>query len=174
MDNVTAHKIDGQVKWFDPVKGFGFVVAEGGGPDILLHANVLRNFGQSSVADGASIELLVQETQRGVQAVEILNISVMESSEAVPLADFEDLDAPDMSDLPLQPARVKWFDKGKGFGFANIFGREEDIFVHVEVLRRQGLAELQPGEALAIRVMEGRRGLMAAQVCSWENALDKD
>lgn len=174
MDNVTAHKIDGQVKWFDPVKGFGFVVAEGGGPDILLHANVLRNFGQSSVADGASIELLVQETQRGVQAVEILNISVMESSEAVPLADFEDLDAPDMSDLPLQPARVKWFDKGKGFGFANVFGREEDIFVHVEVLRRQGLAELQPGEALAIRVMEGRRGLMAAQVCSWENALDKD
>ena len=174
MDNVTAHKIDGQVKWFDPVKGFGFVVAEGGGPDILLHANVLRNFGQSSVADGASIELLVQETQRGVQAVEILNISVMESSEAVPLADFEDLDAPDMSDLPLQPARVKWFDKGKGFGFANVFGREEDIFVHVEVLRRQGLAELQPGEALAIRVMEGCRGLMAAQVCSWENALDKD
>lgn len=174
MDNVTAHKIDGQVKWFDPVKGFGFVVAEGGGPDILLHANVLRNFGQSSVADGASIELLVQETQRGVQAVEILNISVTESSEVVPLADFEDLEAPDMSELPLQPARVKWFDKGKGFGFANVFGREEDIFVHVEVLRRQGLAELQPGEALAIRVMEGRRGLMAAQVCSWENALDKD
>lgn len=174
MDNVTAHKIDGQVKWFDPVKGFGFVVAEGGGPDILLHANVLRNFGQSSVADGASIELLVQETQRGVQAVEILNISVTESLEVVPLADFEDLEAPDMSELPLQPARVKWFDKGKGFGFANVFGREEDIFVHVEVLRRQGLAELQPGEALAIRVMEGRRGLMAAQVCSWENALDKD
>lgn len=174
MNNVTAHKIDGQVKWFDPVKGFGFVVAEGGGPDILLHANVLRNFGQSSVADGAKIELLAQETQRGVQAVEILNIKVAESSDSAVLADFEDLDTPDLKDLPLQPARVKWFDKGKGFGFANVFGREEDIFVHVEVLRRQGLAELQPGEALAIRVMEGRRGLMAAQVCSWENALDED
>ena len=174
MDNVTAQKIDGQVKWFDPVKGFGFVVAEGGGPDILLHANVLRNYGQSSVADGANIELLAQETQRGIQAVEILSINVEESVDPVPLADFEDLDTPDVSDLPLQPARVKWFDKGKGFGFANIFGREEDIFVHVEVLRRQGLAELQPGEALAIRVMEGRRGLMAAQVCSWENALDKE
>ncbi|UZD92308.1 cold-shock protein [Cognatishimia activa] len=174
MNNVTAHKIDGQVKWFDPVKGFGFVVASGGGPDILLHANVLRNFGQSSVADGANIELLAQETQRGVQAVEILSIHVAESEDSVPLADFEELDAPDVKNLPLQPARVKWFDKGKGFGFANVFGREEDIFVHVEVLRRQGLAELQPGEALAIRVMEGRRGLMAAQVCSWENALDKE
>lgn len=174
MDNVTAQKIDGQVKWFDPVKGFGFVVAEGGGPDILLHANVLRNFGQSSVADGAKIELLAQETQRGVQAVEILNISVAETADSAVLADFEDLEAPDLNELPLQPARVKWFDKGKGFGFANVFGREEDIFVHVEVLRRKGLAELQPGEALAIRVMEGRRGLMAAQVCSWENALDED
>ncbi len=174
MDNVTAQKIDGQVKWFDPVKGFGFVVAEGGGPDILLHANVLRNFGQSSVADGAKIELLAQETQRGVQAVEILRIEVDESADIAPLADFEEIDGPDISELPLQPARVKWFDKGKGFGFANVFGRDEDIFVHVEVLRRQGLAELQPGEALAIRVMEGRRGLMAAQVCPWENALNKD
>ena len=42
----------GQVKWFDAVKGFGFVVSDAGGPDILLHANVLRNFGQNSVADG--------------------------------------------------------------------------------------------------------------------------
>jgi CspA family cold shock protein len=41
----------GRVKWFDAVKGFGFVVADTGGPDILLHANVLRNFGQGSVAD---------------------------------------------------------------------------------------------------------------------------
>ena len=43
--------VRGSVKWFDPVKGFGFVVADTGGPDILLHANVLRNFGQNSIAD---------------------------------------------------------------------------------------------------------------------------
>ncbi|MEE2943933.1 MAG: cold shock domain-containing protein [Pseudomonadota bacterium] len=168
MDNVTAQKIGGQVKWFDPVKGFGFVVADSGGPDILLHANVLRNFGQSSVADGAKVELLAQETQRGVQAVEVLSINVLESETNAPLADFEEFDATAMANLPLEPARVKWFDKGKGFGFANVFGREDDVFVHVEVLRRQGLAELQPGEALAIRVIEGQRGYMAAQVCSWE------
>ncbi|SHG36248.1 cold-shock protein [Cognatishimia maritima] len=170
MDNVTAQKIDGQVKWFDPVKGFGFVVAENGGPDILLHANVLRNFGQSSVADGAQIELLAQETQRGVQAVEILSISAPVTSDDSSLAEIDEFDTGTLDDIPLEPARVKWFDKGKGFGFANIFGREEDVFIHVEVLRRQGLAELQPGEALALRVVEGQRGLMAAQVCPWENA----
>ena len=60
-----ARQLHGHVKWFDPVKGFGFVVADEGGPDILLHANVLRNFGQSSVADRAGIQLTVQQTERG-------------------------------------------------------------------------------------------------------------
>ena len=67
-------KVVGHVKWFDPTKGFGFVVAENGGPDILLHANVLRNFGQSSVADNASVEISIQETDRGVQALEVYSI----------------------------------------------------------------------------------------------------
>ncbi len=42
-------------KWFDPGKGFGFIVSEDSEADILLHANVLRNFGQGSVADNAGI-----------------------------------------------------------------------------------------------------------------------
>jgi CspA family cold shock protein len=68
---------------------------------------------------------------------------------------------------------VKWFDKAKGFGFANIFGKPEDVFLHVEVLRRSGLADLQPGEAVSLRVTEGKRGLMAVQVASWEAALKR-
>ena len=36
-------RVQGHVKWFDPAKGFGFIVAQDGGPDILLHANALRN-----------------------------------------------------------------------------------------------------------------------------------
>ncbi|MEM9971253.1 MAG: cold shock domain-containing protein [Pseudomonadota bacterium] len=161
--------VSGTVKWFDPGKGFGFVVADTGGPDILLHANVLRNFGQSSVADAAGIEVTVQKTQRGVQAVEVLRIdppSPVIAGEAIP--DIA-LDV-DLS-VPLEPARVKWFDKAKGFGFANVFGRGEDVFLHVEVLRRSGLAELQPGEAVSLRVVEGKRGRMATQVTSWEAAL---
>ena len=168
-------RVVGTVKWFDPSKGFGFVVANEGGPDILLHANVLRNFGQSSVADAAGMEILVQETARGTQAVEVLRIDP-------PAGEEEEIDAPasgeiaepvDLS-LPLEPARVKWFDKAKGFGFANIFGRDEDVFLHVEVLRRSGLADLQPGEAVSLRVVDGKRGRMATQVTSWEAALRTD
>jgi CspA family cold shock protein len=164
-------RVKGRVKWFDPVKGFGFVVADEGGADILLHANVLRNFGQSSVADRAGIELDVQQTERGRQAVEVHAIEPPDDLELTGLTDLQDIDVEEIRSTPLLPARVKWFDKGMGFGFAYSFGSDEDVFVHIEVLRRSGLADVQPGEALAIRVIDGKRGRMATEVCGWETAV---
>ena len=169
----SMYHVRGQVKWFDPAKGFGFVVADEGGPDILLHVNVLRNFGQSSVADGARIEVVTHRTERGVQAVEVISITPPERESTPVLTDFAEMDPEVLQAAPLEPARVKWFDKGKGFGFANVFGRPEDVFLHIEVLRRSGLADLQPGEALAIRVIDGKRGRMAAEVQAWEAANQK-
>ena len=167
----TARTVRGAVKWFDSAKGFGFVVSEEGGSDILLHANVLRRFGQNSVADGALIEILTQETDRGCQAVEILSIEPPLHADLLVLPDLEDFDLDQLDQVVLQPARVKWFDKGKGFGFANVFGSDADIFLHVEVLRRSGLTDLAPGEALALRVIDGKRGLMTIEVSAWEAAI---
>ncbi len=169
-DDIEVQRIQGHVKWFDPVKGFGFVVADHGGPDILLHANVLRNFGQSSVADGTGIDLSIQETARGVQALEVHSVEPPKDQAGSGLEDIEEFGDFADGDLPFEPARVKWFDKTKGFGFANIFGRDEDIFVHVEILRRSGFADLQPGEAIGLKVVEGRRGHMASSVTSWDSA----
>ncbi|WP_281843004.1 cold-shock protein [Sinisalibacter aestuarii] len=174
-DEVAGERetVRGQVKWFDPAKGFGFVVVDQGRPDILLHANVLRNFGQSSVADGAQIELIAQTTKRGMQAVEVLAIEPPESAEAS--SDVLQHDQVDLSEAgPLEPARIKWFDKGKGFGFANVFGKPEDVFIHIEVLRRSGFSDLQPGEAVCLRVIDGSRGRMAVLVCAWDMALGGD
>ncbi len=164
--------IHGHVKWFDPARGYGFVVAEGGGPDILLHANVLRNFGQSSVADGAGIVLEAQMTSRGVQAVAVTEIvPPAQASGPAALPDLAGLSEGELAASPLLPARVKWFDKGKGFGFANVWGDSADIFMHIEVLRASGLADLGPGEAISLRMIEGRRGLMAVEIRAWEAAI---
>ena len=166
--------VTGLIKWFDPAKGYGFIYNDLAGPDILLHANVLRNFGQGSVADNTQVTVRVLATARGLQAVEVLEIVPPDSHGVPPIADLPQEVIDQLDELPLQPARVKWFDKSKGFGFANIFGRNDDVFLHIEVLRHSGLADLQVGEAVSLRVVEGPRGLMAAQVAGWDETLHKD
>ena len=170
-DPQEGRAVHGLVKWFDPAKGFGFVIADDGGPDILLHANVLRNFGQSSVADGSGIEVTVQQTDRGVQAVTVLSIRPPEHAAGPGLSDLVNLDPELLASRPLEPARVKWFDKSKGFGFANVFGLDEDVFVHIEIVRKSGLADLQPGEAVCLRIIDGKRGRMATEVLAWDSAV---
>ena len=165
-------RVRGSVKWFDPTKGFGFIVADSGGPDILLHVNALRNFGQSSVCDRAGVLVSVQQTQRGLQAVEVFEVTPPVDEGCEPGHEPEP-DDPAHAALPLEPARIKWFDKVKGFGFANVFGRGEDVFIHMEVLRKSGFAELQPGEAVCLRIVDGERGRMAVTITSWETALHK-
>ncbi|WP_234822638.1 cold shock domain-containing protein [Palleronia aestuarii] len=167
-DETNASIMTGQVKWFDSVKGYGFVTSAELGRDVLLHANVLKNFGQSSISDGSTVTIRVVETQRGMQAQEILEI-VPPSVETADLAD-QSFD-PELDGGELEPARVKWFDRSKGFGFANVFGRPEDVFIHIDVLRRSSLADLQPGEAIAIRVADGDRGRLATFVSIWESAI---
>lgn len=168
-------EIDGRIKWFDPARGFGFIISDDAPADILLRAEVLLDFGQSSVADNCRIRARVHETARGLQATEILRIEPPPKGEPAEGAGEhpEDQLAPeDIAALPLEPARVKWFDKGKGFGFANAFGRSEDVFLHVEVLRESGLADLTTGEAIALRAVLGRRGRLAVQILSWDKGVD--
>jgi CspA family cold shock protein len=95
----------------------------------------------------------------------VLSIAPAETTSAS-LADFENVDDAEVAQLLLEAARLKWFDKAKGFGFANIWGSSEDVFVHVEILRNSDLADLQAGGAVATCLISGKRGKMAAEVCS--------
>ncbi len=156
--------VRGYVKWFDTTKGYGFVVADDGEGDILLHANVLRVFGFTSVAEGARIELEVQSTERGRQAVEVVDITPVAPVDG----EAPEPPVPDAAAGPLEPARVKWFDRVKGFGFVNIYGRSEDVFLHMETLRQYGYGEVLAGDVLAVRVTAGPRGPMVYEVRSWD------
>lgn len=156
--------VRGHVKWFDTTKGYGFVVSSDGEGDILLHGNVLRVFGFTSVAEGAEIVLRVQVTDRGRQAVEVLDI-VPATPAAPPVVEAVTGVEPGGA---LEPARVKWFDRVKGFGFVNIFGRPEDVFLHMETLRQYGYGEVVAGDVLAVRITAGPRGPMVYEVRSWD------
>ena len=155
----------GHVKWFDTAKGYGFILVDDDLGDILLHSNVLRNFGRGSIAEGTIIHFEVQETDRGRQVASIFDI---EPPNIIDESELTDFGLPDVSGIELLPSRVKWFDKTKGFGFANVFRSSEDIFLHMEVLRHYGFSDLQPGEALVIQIVDGPRGKMAGAVYAWD------
>ena len=67
-------RVFGHVKWFDIDKGFGFLVLKDGGGDVLLHANVLKNYGRTSVSEDTKIEFEFLETDKGRQVSTIYNI----------------------------------------------------------------------------------------------------
>jgi CspA family cold shock protein len=174
----SAGVIWGQVKWYDAVKGYGFVVPDGGGPDVMVHASCVRAFGKMALVEGARVQILTSHGQRGLNANELLaveepEVAVQEPGFSEDVRPTEYL-GPEVEVGPLVPARVKWFDKQKGFGFVNIFGRTEDVFVHMETVRRCGFQDLASGEGMGVRTFRGPRGLMVAELKLWESALTVD
>lgn len=164
---ITSGKADliiaGTVKWFDPTKGFGFIEPAEGGPDVLLHANVLRNFGVNSVSDGSQVEVCAKRSDQGVQATKICSITPPSSSVDGVVSTLID----NLERSELVPARIKWFSTTKGYGFANAYGHPDDIFVGSLVLQKSGLASVEDGEAVSLKIEHSEKGKIASHVLSW-------
>lgn len=169
----VSRLVTGRVKWYDAEKGYGFVVPTEGGPDVMVHAACVRAAGLTALEEGVNVSLTVVRGDRGLQATEVVAITETggededESRQVRPT----EIAAESEPQGEFLPARVKWFNKQKGFGFLNVFGDPADVFVHMETLRRHGFQDLQPGEALCVRLVSGPRGAMAGDICRWEEVV---
>jgi cold shock protein len=160
---MTAARITGQVKWFDFTKGYGFITPCQGGNDILLHQVCVRHSGFRTVQEGATVVCEVVAGSRGQQAVRLVSV---DNSTARPMPATSDR-APRLLSEARGPAFegvVKWFNRSKGYGFISRGSGTPDVFVHMETLRRCEIGELREGQHVVIRVGQGPKGEIAADV----------
>ena len=162
-DSVDLIEITGVIKWFDVAKGFGFIVPDNGMQDVLLHVTCLRRDGYQTVLEGTRVVALIQKRDRGYQAFRILSMdqtTAIHPSQMPPVKTHVQV----TPTSGIERVLVKWFNRTKGFGFLTRGEGTEDIFIHMETLRRFGLTELRPGQVVLVRFGDGDKGLMAAEI----------
>jgi len=154
-------EVAGRVKWFDVAKGYGFIVPDGGGADILIHVTILRRDGFSTVREGARVVAETQRTERGFHVFKVISVAELDADHASrPVRTRAQATSVGGFEIVI----VKWFNRARGFGFLTRGEGTEDIFVHMETLRRYGFIDPKPGDTMLARFGLGPKGLMAAEV----------
>jgi CspA family cold shock protein len=146
----------GVVKFFNPQKGFGFIVRDDGGEDVFVHISAVEQAGLTDLADGQPLEFTLVDRGGRISAT---NLRI----EGEPMA-VERAERGPQRQLTGEKASgtVKFFNAMKGFGFIQRDDGQPDAFVHISAVERAGIPTLNEGDRLEFELEVDRRGKYAA------------
>lgn len=146
----------GVVKFFNPQKGFGFIVRDDGGEDVFVHISAVEQAGMTDLADGQPVEFTLVDRGGRISAT---NIRI--EGEPMPVERAERGPQRQLTGEKAQ-GTVKFFNSMKGFGFIQRDDGQPDAFVHISAVERAGLPTLNEGDRLSFELEVDRRGKHAA------------
>ncbi len=148
------------MKWFDPVKGFGFAAPQDGTADAFLHISVLSRAGLHEIGEGAELLCRVVPGAKGPQVADVLEVLSTGTPAEIRSARPAAASGPEEE----LTGTVKWFKPEQGFGFVTADDGAKDVFVHKSVLRRCNLTGLDSGQRVLLRARAAPKGREASWV----------
>jgi cold shock protein len=161
----------GVVKFFNPQKGFGFIVRDDGGEDVFVHISAVEQAGLTGLADGQPLEFTLVDRGGRISATDLkIEGEPMPVQERAPredrggFGDRGDRGGGPQRQLTGEKAQgtVKFFNAMKGFGFISRDDGQPDAFVHISAVERAGLVSLNEGDRVEFELEVDRRGKTAA------------
>lgn len=168
----SGRRVVAAVKWFNPAKGFGFLVPDDGSADVFCHASAVRDAGYDTLAQGATVTCEVVEGRQGpaVSSIVAVDASTAMAEPAGRVGLYRDRGERRWArDVPAGPVEersglVKFYNAAKGYGFVVPDGGGPDVFVPGIVLNRAGLGGLETGQRVSVMVEQGARGPQARDI----------
>lgn len=156
----TSPACDAEVAWFNGEKGFGFLKLSDGS-DAFIHLSKLRAAGHERLPEAARLRVRTELGQKGLQVVEVISVEVVAgSAQKRPATESVTTPAGELEGSGV----VKRYDSIKGFGFIQLDGGGEDVFVHATTLARNGVAALDAGQKVHLGYSRGQKGLEARTI----------
>jgi len=153
----------GVVKFFNPQKGFGFIVRDDGGEDVFVHISAVEQAGLTDLADGQPLEFTLVDRGGRVSAT---NLRIEGEPMAVERSSGGGGGGAGGPQRQLTGEKasgtVKFFNAMKGFGFIQRDDGQPDAFVHISAVERAGMPTLNEGDRLEFELEVDRRGKYAA------------